>query len=134
TTLGVIPQGVLDVGNAFDSCTKIRGILTVNCNPENYNGFLNDTASATSLDLQGDSLVLDVLAATSGQNENITVNGKTPDWEADYNEIMEADAKTDANAETGIKIKQNRKNRAKALFLCAKIIRYGPVIYHRGGR
>lgn len=105
TTLGVIPQGVLDVGNAFDGCTKIRGILTVNCNPENYNGFLNDTASATSLDLQGDSLVLDVLAATSGQNENITVNGKTPDWEADYNEIMEADAKTDANAETGNKDK-----------------------------
>lgn len=105
TTLGVIPKGVLDIGNAFDGCTKVRGVLTVNCNPENYNGFLNDTAAATSLDLQGDSLVLDVLAATSGQNENITVNGKTPDWEANYDEIMEADDETDVSAETGNKDK-----------------------------
>lgn len=101
TNLGVIPAGVLDIGNAFDGCTKIRGVLTVNCNPESYSGFLNNTASATSLDLQGDSLVLDVLAATSEENENITVNGKTPQWEADYSEIMEADGEADTSAETG---------------------------------
>lgn len=89
TTLGTIPEGVKDIGNAFDGCTKIRGSLIINCNPESYNGFLNDTAVATTLDLQGASKVLDVLAATSDQNMNITVNGKTPNWEADYNELME---------------------------------------------
>lgn len=96
TTLGVIPEGVKDIGNAFSGCTKVRGTLTINCNPESYNGFLSNTATATSLDLQGESKVLDVLAATSGQNMNITVNGKTPNWDADYNEIMEPKEDTES--------------------------------------
>lgn len=100
-TLGVIPEGVKDIGHAFDGCTKVRGSLIVNCNPESYDGFLSNTATATTLDLQGASKVLDVLAATSDQNMNITVNGKTPNWEADYNEIMEPKETKDTAAEAG---------------------------------
>ena len=89
TELSPIPGSVTDVSDAFNGCTKIRGTMVVNSNPENYSGFLAGTASATSLDLQGQSKILDVLAGTSDRNMNITVNGKTPDWDADYNDIID---------------------------------------------
>lgn len=76
-----IPASVQDVNNCFYGCRKMRGVLTVNGNPDSYSGFLGDAVVATRLDLQGTSEILDILAATSNKNRNITVNGKEPVWD-----------------------------------------------------
>lgn len=88
TTLARIPANVKDVSSCFDGCEKITGVLTVDGNPENYSGFLRGSAVATTVDLQGSSKILDVLANTSEENRNITVNGDTPDPDASYRELM----------------------------------------------
>lgn len=49
--------------------------------------FLDDAAVATKVDLQGNSKMLNVLANTSDENDNITVDGKIPDRDANYSSI-----------------------------------------------
>ena len=82
-----IPASVQDVSNCFEGCTKIKGTLTVNGNPSRYSGFLMNAATATNIDLQGNSIMLDILAQESEENPNITVNGRTPNYELSYNDL-----------------------------------------------
>lgn len=82
-----IPASVQDVSNCFEGCTKIKGTLIVNGNPSRYSGFLMNAATATNIDLQGNSIMLDILAQESEENPNITVNGRTPNYELSYNDL-----------------------------------------------
>ena len=77
-TVTVIPEYVSNVSNCFYGCDKINGMLWVDANPESYDGFLNGACVATTVDLQGNSDYLDILANTGTEN-NITVFGKSPD-------------------------------------------------------
>lgn len=86
-----IPAGVTDVSSCFNGCLRLSGTLTVHGNPEDYSNFLSDCSQATQLDLQGESLILDVLANTSGGNMNITVNGAAPNPAASYRDIIETE-------------------------------------------
>ena len=80
-SLTIIPKNVENVVNCFQGCQKAAGILWVDANPSDYNGFISDAAVATTVDLQGNSQMLDVLANTSDENANITVNGNAPNKE-----------------------------------------------------
>lgn len=82
-----IPAGVQDVSGCFHGCTKLKGILTVNGNPESYADFLSEAAVATNLDLQGSSKMLDILAQQGDENPNITVNGQKPNYDISYNQL-----------------------------------------------
>ena len=83
-----IPAGVKDVTSCFEGCEKLEGRLVVEANPESYSSFLKDCSVATSLDLDGSSKVLDVLANTADGNRNITVQGQIPNPDANYDELM----------------------------------------------
>lgn len=80
TKLKTIPSSVQSVMSCFNGCTKVTGELEIDCNPDNYSGFLNNAANATQLNLTGSSKMLEVLANTS-ENGNILVNGKMPNPE-----------------------------------------------------
>ena len=80
-SLTIVPEHVTDCSSCFEGCVHIEGMLWIDANPEDYSGFLSDAATATDVDLQGNSFMLDVLANTSGYNVGITVNGKKPDPE-----------------------------------------------------
>ena len=82
-----IPASIQDVSNCFEGCTKIKGTLIINGNPPKYSGFLMNAAVATNIDLQGNSIMLDILAQESDENPNITVNGRTPNYELSYNDL-----------------------------------------------
>lgn len=83
-----IPAGVKDVTSCFEGCEKLEGTLVVEANPESYSSFLKDCSVATSLDLDGSSKVLDVLANTADGNRNITVQEQIPNPDANYDELM----------------------------------------------
>ena len=58
-----IPNSVLYMGNTFRDCTKLSGIVEINATPSSYyNCFLY---TEQSIELTGDSEILDELAATS---------------------------------------------------------------------
>lgn len=86
-TLTIIPKNVEDVTGCLRGCSKIEGMLWIDANPKNYSAFLGDAAVATKVDLQGNSKMLNVLANTSDENDNITVDGKIPDRDANYSSI-----------------------------------------------
>ena len=86
-TLTIIPKNVEDVTGCLRGCSKIEGMLWIDANPKNYSSFLGDAAVATKVDLQGNSKMLNVLANTSDENDNITVDGKIPDRDANYSSI-----------------------------------------------
>lgn len=75
SVLTSIPAHVMDVSSCFSGCHKIGGPLWVDANPEEYSGCFDNAAIATSVDLQGNSVILDVLANTG---KNITVKGAAP--------------------------------------------------------
>lgn len=81
-----IPAYVKSVSGCFQGCTKLKGILVINGNPQNYSGFLSNAAIATNLDLQGDSKMLDILAQQGKENPYITVNGNRPNYDINYND------------------------------------------------
>lgn len=83
-----IPKNVQSISNCFSGCGKIQGKLIVNGNPSQYSSFLSGAAVTTSLDLQGDSKLLDLLALTC-DGVNVTVKGKAPDKNAKYSELIE---------------------------------------------
>lgn len=76
-TLSAIPANVANMDNCFSSCEFITGTLAINANPENLNGVFSNACVATSLDLNGASLILDAFANTA-ESGNITVNGNKP--------------------------------------------------------
>lgn len=86
-TLTIIPKNVEDVTGCLRGCSKIEGMLWIDANPKNYSAFLGDAAVATKVDLQGNSKMLNVLANTSDENDNITVDGKIPDRDTNYSSI-----------------------------------------------
>lgn len=86
-TLTVIPKNVEDVTGCLRGCSKVEGMLWIDANPKNYSSFLGDAAVATKVDLQGNSKMLNVLANTSNENDNITVDGKVPDRDINYSDI-----------------------------------------------
>ena len=87
TNLTNIPESVETVNSCFNNCTKISGVLLINGNPSNYSSFFRGAATATKLDLQGSSKMLDILASTA-DNDNITVNGKAPDKTISYSDLI----------------------------------------------
>ncbi len=82
-----IPASVKDVAKCFDGCSKLKGILVINGNPTSYSGFLTNAASAANIDLQGSSVMLDILARESNDNPNVTVNGKMPNYDISYSDM-----------------------------------------------
>lgn len=87
TNLTNIPESVESANSCFNNCTKISGILLINGNPSDYNSFFRGAATATKVDLQGSSKMLDILASTA-DNDNITVNGKAPDKAISYTDLV----------------------------------------------
>ncbi|EOS68829.1 hypothetical protein C818_02704 [Lachnospiraceae bacterium MD308] len=86
STLTVIPEHVQDAGACFGGCGKISGVLWVDGNPQEFGGCFQDAAVATTVDLQGNSSLMDALANTG---TNITVNGNMPDPEIqDYDDVF----------------------------------------------
>ena len=60
--------------------------LWVDGNPQEFGGCFQDAAVATTVDLQGNSSLMDALANTG---TNITVNGNMPDPEIqDYDDVF----------------------------------------------
>lgn len=86
STLTAIPANVQDVGSCFENCRKINGVLWVDGNPEEFSGCFEGAAVATSVDLQGNSSIMDALANTG---TSVTVNGNMPDPEiTDYDDVF----------------------------------------------
>lgn len=90
-TLTIIPKNVENVTSCLRGCSKIEGMLWIDGNPKNYGSFLSEAAVATKVDLQGNSSMLDVLANTSNENDNITVNGEMPNRDISYSDIKVED-------------------------------------------
>ena len=82
-----IPGAVTNVSGCFQGCSKLKGSIIINGNPKSYSNFLSDAAVATTLDLQGKSKMLDILAQQGDENPYITVNGNIPNYEVTYNEL-----------------------------------------------
>lgn len=82
-----IPETVINVSGCFQGCSKLKGSIIINGNPKSYSNFLSDAAVATTLDLQGKSKMLDILAQQGDENPYITVNGNIPNYEVTYNEL-----------------------------------------------
>ena len=61
----------------YSGCGKLQGELIIDANPEEYSSFLDGVANATTLNLKGNSKILDLLANTNEGN-NIRVNGREP--------------------------------------------------------
>ena len=87
-TVTNVPANVEKAGSCFNGCTKLEGILWIDANPKEYSGFLGDAVTATKLDLQGNSKMLDILANTSEDNLNITVNGQAPAENLQYSDVI----------------------------------------------
>ena len=91
----VIPENVYDVSNCFQNCKSLEGVLSISANPISYSSFLKGIATATPVDIQGSSLILDVLANTADHNINVTVNGNAPNFDARRNKIIEEEEEQD---------------------------------------
>lgn len=76
--LTFIPASVSLMENTFYNCSKLEGELIIDANPIKYNGVFNGAAIATKLNITGSSNVLNALALTAGETNNITVNGNKP--------------------------------------------------------
>lgn len=74
----ILPRQVDNVQNCFYNCKALEGLLWIDCDPHTYDSCFSEAATLSTLDLQGNSRMLDVLANTTENNAGITVNGKTP--------------------------------------------------------
>lgn len=77
STLSTIPASVDLMSNCFERCEFISGTATINANPSDMGNAFKDACIATSLDLNGSSVILDAFA-NSNNYGNITVNGQKP--------------------------------------------------------
>ena len=101
----IIPENVVNVSGCLYGCDKVEGMLWVDANPEEMDAFLEGACVATTLDLQGNSDYLEILANTNTEN-NVTVFGKLPNRDIvnvdAYEEYQEqqTEAGTEAGTET----------------------------------
>ncbi len=72
-----IPAGVKSISSCFSGCSKLKGELRIDATPTDYAAFLQGACSATTLNLTGNSAILNDLALTN-EHENVTVNGAAP--------------------------------------------------------
>ena len=86
STVTSIPSSVKNLNNTFARCSKLTGSFKIDAAPDEYQGMFTEAAVARDLDLTGSSGALEVMALTAGDNTNITVNGKIPDKNAEYNQ------------------------------------------------
>ena len=77
TTVGEIPESVTDMTSTFNNCQLLQYQIIINANPENYSNCFTNASVATSLNLAGNSKMLDVLANTN-DNGNLKVFGHKP--------------------------------------------------------
>ena len=73
-TATIIPKNVISCSECFNGCKEISGLLWIDAEPEEFEGFLADAAQVEALDLQGNSRMLDVLANTCEFNALMTVD------------------------------------------------------------
>lgn len=72
-----IPSNVYAIEGAYSYCTKLKGEIVIDANPESYQSFLSDACTATKVNLTGKSSLLNEIALTNKLN-NVTVNGAAP--------------------------------------------------------
>lgn len=77
TTVGTVPSGVINMSSTFKNCSLLQYQIIINANPEKFSGCFGGSSVATSLNLAGDSKMLDVLANTNDSG-NLTVFGNRP--------------------------------------------------------
>ena len=63
-----IPENVVNITQTFANCINLEGIITINCNPENYINFLQNTTR--KIILTGDSAMLNQIREA---RSNVTV-------------------------------------------------------------
>lgn len=105
----VIPEFVTNVSNCFNGCDKISGMLWVDANPESFDACFEGACVATTVDLQGNSEYLDVLANT-GTEKNITVFGKSPDETLNTINDIEAKKEAELEAQQALEEQQSAEN------------------------
>ena len=62
-----IPKNVTNIQQTFFDCTNLEGKITINCNPENYENFLQWTTKPITL--TGESNMLNQIATSSGRGD-----------------------------------------------------------------
>ena len=62
-----ISENVTNIQQTFAGCTNLEGIITINCNPENYVNFLQNTTKPITL--KGKSTMLSQIAANAGRSD-----------------------------------------------------------------
>ena len=62
----IIPENVTNIHQTFAGCTNLEGIITVNCNPEDYENFLQNTTKPITI--TGKSTMLNQIA-NAGRND-----------------------------------------------------------------
>lgn len=77
STLSTIPSNVETMSSCFENCEFIEGTATINANPIEMGNAFQGACVATTLDLNGSSVILDAFA-NSNNYGNITVNGQKP--------------------------------------------------------
>ena len=63
-----IPESITDIQRTFDGCTNLEGTITINCNPEIYTNFLQETTK--QITLTGKSTMLNQIRES---RSNVTV-------------------------------------------------------------
>lgn len=74
----IIPGGVKDLTSTYAECPKLCGELIIHANPDKYSGFLSKSVISVSLNLTGNSQMLNILGLTKDDTSNVTVNGVVP--------------------------------------------------------
>lgn len=91
-TLTNIPDSCINVKYTFANCPVINGDITVDANPTYYEGFLQEACTSTVINLNGSSVMMDVLAntATVDTFDCVLVNGNKPNKNLrDRNQIFD---------------------------------------------
>ena len=75
TSAPEIPTSVTEMESTFSGCTSLTGTLTINANPTDYSGCLENAATneGCNLVLNGSSTVLNEILATKSENSNISL-------------------------------------------------------------
>jgi hypothetical protein len=92
TTLSTIPKNVQTIDSCFSNCSHIDGECEINANPTSMGNVFENTCTVTTLNIYGDSLILDAFA-NSNNEQHILVNGEVAKTSIqsldDYNRLQE---------------------------------------------
>ena len=72
-----IPSNAYAIDGAYSGCSKLKGEIVIDANPDSYQSFLHDACTATKVNLIGKSSLLNEIALTH-RLYNVTVNGQVP--------------------------------------------------------